>query len=144
MIIAQTPQHAQLFYSIAQYVAKLRSGDSEDAPAAKRRRIDGLAVRHQDNGEDAKPEQIEIGPTVKGTPGASDGQVLLSVAEISFSVPQRKKLVLEFFEWGLRATSLQTGAAEFGVRYKDIRRFFARPHPKLLEMVVVRPLNSVL
>ncbi|KAI9780884.1 MAG: hypothetical protein M1839_006511 [Geoglossum umbratile] len=123
--VTETPQHAQLFHSIAQYVVNLKSGDSEGAPATKKRRIDGLAVRQQSNSEDARTEQSEVGPTVKGTPGVSDGQVLLSVADISFSVPQRKKLVLEFFEWGLRATSAQTGTAEFGVRYKDIRRFFA-------------------
>ncbi|KAI9773854.1 MAG: hypothetical protein M1840_006080 [Geoglossum simile] len=142
--VTQTPQHAQLFYSIAQYVSKLKSGDSEDVPAAKRRRIDGLAVRHQDNSENVRPEQIEIGPMVKGIPGVSDGQVLLLVADISFSVPQRKKLVLEFFEWGLRATSLQTGSAEFGVRYKDIRMFFARLRYKPLKMAVVRPLGLAL
>jgi hypothetical protein len=134
MNIAQTPQHAQLFHTIAQYIVDLKSGGSEDAPAAKRRRIDDLAVRRQSNSEGVRSERPETSPTVKGMPRALDGEVLLLVADISFSVPQRKKLVLEFFEWGLRARNVQTNNVEFGVGYKDIRRSFAKRSPGIFEL----------
>jgi hypothetical protein len=114
-------------------VVNLKSGDFEGAPAAKKRRIDDLVVRHQSNVEELRSERSETGPTLKGTPRASDGPVLLSVADISFSVPQRKKLVLEFFEWGLRAMNVQAGNVEFGVRYTDIRRSFSKCYPKPLK-----------
>ncbi|KAH0563478.1 hypothetical protein GP486_001944 [Trichoglossum hirsutum] len=128
--IAQTPQHARLFHSIAQYVVDLKSGGPEGAPAAKRRRIDDLAVRHQSSSGGGGLERSETGPTVKGMPKILDGKVLLSVVDIAFSVPQRKKLVLEFFEWGLRAGNVQTGNVEFGVGYKDIQHASCVPVPE--------------
>lgn len=51
-----------------------------------------------------------------------------SINDLSFSIPQRKKLTLEIgtlTTQGLRARNPSTGAVEFGVSYQDIRK---RPH----------------
>lgn len=51
-----------------------------------------------------------------------------SINELSFSIPQRKKLTLEIGSLksqGVRARNPSTGAVEFGVSYQDIRK---RPH----------------
>lgn len=51
-----------------------------------------------------------------------------SITELSFSIPQRKKLTLEIGTLktqGVRARNPSTGAVEFGVSYQDIRK---RPH----------------
>src|SRR5436305_14404406 len=116
---AQTPQHAQLFNLIAQYIIDLKTSSPENAPATKKRRIDDLSMRQlsNNNGSDGGAG------TIKGEPNTTtDGPALLAVGEISFSVPQRKKLTLEFFGWGIRAVNPGSGMVEFGVRYGDIRR----------------------
>lgn len=51
-----------------------------------------------------------------------------SIPELSFSIPQRKKLTLEIGSLksqGVRARNPSTGAVAFGVSYQDIRK---RPH----------------
>lgn len=55
-----------------------------------------------------------------------------SITELSFSIPQRKKLTLEIGSLksqGVRARNPSTGAVEFGVSYQDIRK---RPHLLIL------------
>jgi hypothetical protein len=45
-------------------------------------------------------------------------EVVLSVPEISFTVPVRKKLTLELVKEGLRAR-VPSGGVEFGVAWQD-------------------------
>ena len=50
-----------------------------------------------------------------------------ALLDISFSIPQRKKLRLEIGllpEQGLRARNVASNEIEFAVRWKDIRKFF--------------------
>ncbi len=92
---------------------RLARGDVQ-APFSKKRKLD--ASRGASGGS---AEKIMLEAWKEGTWGATN--------DISFSIPQRKKLLLEIGflpEQGLRGRNVATDEIEFAVRWKDIREFF--------------------
>ena len=57
------------------------------------------------------------------------GPVLLSIRDVSFTSPQRKKLLLELTAAGLRGKVPGSGAEAFAVRWNDVRQ--SEPGPPL-------------
>lgn len=79
-----TPQHAPLFEDIARYhLNSQANGTSEDGPAAKKRKI-------------ANGSSLPITSTQTNQPR----EVILEARDISFSLPQRKKLHLGIAQYG--------------------------------------------
>jgi hypothetical protein len=118
-LLAEQPGLRGLFNSISEYVIELRNKSSAtgaEEPAAKKRRL---------NGNDAN------GPG-QGLPVRSNGAEPESMnatwstatpIEASFSVPQRKKLLLQISSKtseGIRALNPGTKEKEFGIPWRDI------------------------
>jgi hypothetical protein len=111
MIIAQNPYSTPVFQNISTYVLSLKRSltSSQDvnnvAPASKKRKLD-------------VPTSVN---------GISDCQVWADKAtravhampDVSFSVPVRKKMRLEWVPGGLRAVNNE-GEIDFGVAWVDI------------------------
>ncbi|KAI9854980.1 MAG: hypothetical protein M1824_006489 [Vezdaea acicularis] len=118
--IAQTPQQAPLFNSISRHVLNVSSSSfSENGPAAKKRRLDvpsGNDLAHRPSTEIPKwRDPQEHADTV--------------IPDLSFSIPQRKKLTLEFTDNGVRAKNPSTQGIEFGVSWGDIEHIALVPVP---------------
>lgn len=121
---AASPQHGALFQDIAQYTSRLlqQSQSSQqqhlakagsDEPAIKKRKLEG------NNG---------IGgalPVTSVHDLKADSPLQFYVQDVSFAVPQRKKLTLEMTAAGgyLRARNQSSKEIEFGIPVKDIREF---------------------
>lgn len=97
----------------------------------------GQTAEAHANGDGSSPKKRKLDAS-QGTGTGTQGKSFLhedwntktcsSITEISFSIPQRKKLTLEIGSLksqGVRARNPSTGAVEFGVSYQDIRK---RPH----------------
>ncbi|OAP60898.1 hypothetical protein AYL99_05900 [Fonsecaea erecta] len=88
--IDATPQYAPLFEDIASYHlnAHLPNGSAHDEPASKKRKLpDGSSL-----------PLAAAAPTQKG--GSHPREVILEARDISFSLPQRKKLHLGIAQYG--------------------------------------------
>ncbi|KAI4269758.1 MAG: hypothetical protein L6R38_007346 [Xanthoria sp. 2 TBL-2021] len=107
--IRQHPELADLFRDIATYISTLTGPIQTNghAPPSKKRKL-----------------EVE----------ASIADTYDSIADVSFSIPQRKKLKLEIgrnSEIGaIRGTSAATGEAEFGIRYIDVDYCICLPVPE--------------
>lgn len=114
--IAKNPEHESLFRDIALYITHLQHASSQeslkaqDEPPSKKRKLEHESI---------DPEGWE-----KGT--------VCEVADVSFSIPQRKKLKLginKSASGGLRAINA-SGASEFGVRWDCVRDIVCLPVPE--------------
>lgn len=119
--LGKTPQHTPLFEDLARYTSSLLSRTAKTAslplvpppsegPAAKKRKIQ--------NGE---PEVTAQAPVdIKG-----DAPIQFYMQDISFAIPQRKKLTLEVTAGTryLRARNQATKEVEFGIPMDRIRKF---------------------
>ena len=104
------PDLKALFLDIATHIRNLNNESSgQQAPASKKRKLE--------------PDD-----------STTDDSQLDSVAEISFSIPQRKKLKLELgrnAERGtIRGTNPSTSEADFWLRWKDIQFCICVPVPE--------------
>ncbi|EPS27619.1 hypothetical protein PDE_02563 [Penicillium oxalicum 114-2] len=126
--IGSTPQHTPLFEDLARYTSVLLARTAKTAslplvpppsegPALKKRKIQ--------NGVAEAPAQAPI--DVKG-----DAPVQFYVQDVSFAIPQRKKLTLEVtagFSY-LRARNQTTKEIEFGIPMDRIRHALCLPVPE--------------
>lgn len=130
--IGESPQHQPLFSSISSYILQLRqsppdtNGTAADEPAAKKRKLDG-----------PDPQKAAA-----GTPGAwanSSSGADFTLPDVSFSIPQRKKLHLQLVGaasagdssgGGIRGCSGGGANVEFGIGFRDIEQVFCLPIPE--------------
>lgn len=118
--IGSAPQYGPLFEDIAKYTYNLQASKpdlSHPAPTAEVV-TEGPAVKKRKllNG-DAPPKAPE--PSAGLT---SDAPLQFYIQDVSFSVPQRKKLTLELTAGGyLRARNQTSKEVEFGVALSQIR-----------------------
>lgn len=118
----------QLFYDISTYLLplKLSAGTGEYTQASKKRKLN----ENGDTGWEIKQES-------KHGNGLDNGHwengSYSEIKEISFSVPQRKKLTLEIGKLpnqGLRASNPSTGETEFQVHWSEIKHVVCLPVPE--------------
>ncbi|KAJ5585221.1 uncharacterized protein N7459_005021 [Penicillium hispanicum] len=127
--IGTTPQHKPLFEDLAQYTCTLlaRTANTSslppvpppsDGPAAKKRKIQ--------NGDSAQTAQAPV--DVKD----SSAPIQFYAQDISFAIPQRKKLTLEVTAGNscLRARNQTTKEIEFGASMDRIRHALVLPVPE--------------
>ncbi|KAI9799132.1 MAG: hypothetical protein M1826_005554 [Phylliscum demangeonii] len=135
--IAQTPTHQDLFLAIGRYILSRTAvddalpdgadADANDRPAKRRR------IKTEAPAPAPAPAQQQT-----AADALSDEPALVTVRDVSFALPQRKKLVLEFTATGLRGGSGSggTGAGAvdappaFAVRAHDIQRAICVPVPE--------------
>ncbi|PYH46100.1 putative negative regulator of DNA transposition (Rtt106) [Aspergillus saccharolyticus JOP 1030-1] len=131
--IRQTPQSAPLFEDIARYTSSLLArtatnarvlpieADSGDGPAAKKRKILNGNGNHTAGAAQQSPGELK-----------ADAPLLFYMQDVSFAVPQRKKLTLEITAGGgfLRARNQATKEVEFGVQLDKIQHVLCLPVPE--------------
>ncbi|PYI04932.1 Rtt106-domain-containing protein [Aspergillus sclerotiicarbonarius CBS 121057] len=124
--IAHTPQHVPLFEDIAKYTSSLLARTAtgpvrpvevvSDGPALKKRKLqNGDATKTQSSGD------------VK-----ADTPLQFYMQDVSFAVPQRKKLTLEVTvgHGFLRARNQTSKEVEFGVQLDKIQHVLCLPVPE--------------
>ncbi|GLA80280.1 hypothetical protein AtubIFM56815_001091 [Aspergillus tubingensis] len=122
--IAHTPQHGLLFEDIAKYTSSLLARTATapirpvevvtDGPAMKKRKLqNGNATSAQSSG-DLK----------------ADTSLQFYMQDVSFAVPQRKKLTLEITAGFLRARNQTSKEVEFGVHLDNIQHVLCLPVPE--------------
>ncbi|MCJ1433595.1 hypothetical protein MMC27_002958 [Xylographa pallens] len=116
------PQLSNLFTGISKYVCELRveaeAGVCAEGPVTKRRKLNGTDSRETENGLPNRPNGTKSETMKADWP-------LVPAIEASFSVPQRKKLLLQVSRnrsEGIRALNPGNRQVEFGLRWKDIAR----------------------
>ncbi|KAL3489183.1 hypothetical protein BJX62DRAFT_163710 [Aspergillus germanicus] len=130
--IGSAPQHAPLFEDIARYTSSLRTRNANnaqpvqvpvhDGPAAKKRKIE--------NGAPA------AGSVDGGAQSLADlkthGELQFYMQDVSFAIPQRKKLTLEVTAGKkfLRARNQASKVVEFGVPLDRIQHVLCLPVPE--------------
>jgi len=115
-----TPQHGELFQDIAQYTSNLQSRVQTQSSNEGNISNQQAAVEQPL----AKKRKLENGKTATTTTSIDDKDAPLQfyAQDISFAVPQRKKLTLEISAAGgfLRARNQVSKNIEFGVALQDI------------------------
>ncbi|PCH05083.1 protein of unknown function DUF1747 [Penicillium occitanis (nom. inval.)] len=130
--ITASPQHGALFHDIAQYTSRLLQQSQplqqrqlakaiSDEPAIKKRKLEG------NNGIGGPAPSATSVHDLK-----VDSPLQFYVQDISFAVPQRKKLTLEMTAAGgyLRARNQTSKEIEFGIPVKDIQHVLCLPVPE--------------
>ncbi|KAK7550861.1 negative regulator of DNA transposition [Phyllosticta citricarpa] len=128
--IDENPNHKPLFSSISSYIMQLhnRSANtngaaSSDEPAAKKRKLD----------EQQQQQAARANGAGAGSWADANAPADLTVSDVSFSVPARKKFQLEVVGKGhgagIRAVGAG-GAVEFGVGFADVDQIFCLPIPE--------------
>ncbi|KAF7597457.1 hypothetical protein BBP40_003704 [Aspergillus hancockii] len=125
--IGTTPQYIPLFEDIARYTSSLQARNaktpvqpvetSTDGPAAKKRKLqNGDAAGHARSSGDLKVDE----------------PLQFHMQDVSFAVPQRKKLTLEITAGRgfLRARNQNTKAVEFGIHMDNIQHVLCLPVPE--------------
>ncbi|KAK8218595.1 negative regulator of DNA transposition [Phyllosticta capitalensis] len=126
--IDENPNQTPLFSSISSYILQLhnRSANtngvtSSDEPAAKKRKLEEQQQAARTNGAGA------------GSWADANAPADLTVPDVSFSVPARKKFQLQVLGKGpgagIRAVGAG-GAVEFGVGFADVDQIFCLPIPE--------------
>ncbi|KAL1639826.1 hypothetical protein SLS58_007570 [Diplodia intermedia] len=145
--IGESPQHQPLFSSISSYIVQLRQNahpppppsvatngataatttTPTNEPAAKKRKIDGAA-------------EAAAGAGTSGAWTNSAAGADFTLSDVSFSIPQRKKLQLQLVAassgagdssgGGLRACSGGGANVEFGIGFRDVEQVFCLPIPE--------------
>ena len=137
--IGTTPQYAPLFEDIARYTTSLLARNdanrtpqhhhnnhtnntvpieaNDDGPAAKKRKL------QQQNGD--APGKANANANAQDL--KTESSLQFSMPDVSFAIPQRKKLTLEVTAGNgyLRARNQTSKEVEFGVSMDKIREFFA-------------------
>ncbi|EEH18538.1 histone chaperone [Paracoccidioides brasiliensis Pb03] len=148
--IASSPEHASLFEDIAKYTCTLRnsSGGAStlsspqlrvaggDGPAEKKRKlINGGALIGEGGANSTNDATLSAGLT-------ADAELQFYVQDLSFAVPQRKKLRLELTRLAssagdssmateyLKARNQVSGEVEFGVPLSKIQHILCLPVPE--------------
>ncbi|CEN61563.1 Putative Histone chaperone rtt106 [Aspergillus calidoustus] len=130
--IGSTPQHAPLFEDIARYTSSLRTTNANiaqpvqvpvhDGPAAKKRKIENgaLAAGSVDGGAQSLADL------------KTHGELQFYMQDVSFAIPQRKKLMLEITAGKkfLRARNQASKVVEFGVPLDRIQHVLCLPVPE--------------
>ncbi|MCJ1403479.1 hypothetical protein MMC11_006702 [Xylographa trunciseda] len=124
------PQLSNLFADISNYVCELQvkagAGLYVEEPVTKRRKLNGSESRETGNGLPNRSNG-----TIPKTMEADWPSV--PAIETSFSVPQRKKLLLQVSRnssEGIRALNPGTRQVEFGLRWSDIEYLICLPVPE--------------
>lgn len=118
-----SPQHGPLFQDIAQYTYSL---------SARTQNSVAQPVQPVEEEPAIKKRKLQSGDAVKSSAGvsdlASDAPLQFYVQDVSFSVPQRKKLALEITAAGglLRARNQTSKEIEFGIPMGKIRKCSGR------------------
>ncbi|KAG0639568.1 hypothetical protein HOY80DRAFT_77577 [Tuber brumale] len=113
-IIAKEPKHSTVFQKIGKYILSLKG--AEEPPSKKRKVEDGKnGVKREVKGE----EDVALGK----------GDIVITVKEISFSVPARKRFTLLLTNGSMSAVNAATGAVEFGVPWNEIQYVACLPVP---------------
>ena len=113
---ARTPEHESLFGDIAHYIKQLQNASSEGP------------LKIQDE-QPSKKRKIEHNSTDNEE---WDKETVCEVVDVSFSIPQRKKLKLSInksVSGGLRTINA-SGTTEFGVRWDRVRDIVCLPVPE--------------
>lgn len=109
--IVSSPQSIPTLVTLSEYVLGLRRQLGEVAePSTKKRKLDVVAKAEESNG---------------AVVGVNGNQVLL-VTDISFSIPQRKKFSIGIFREGIQILAGQGGEGakvEAEIKFKDISKF---------------------
>lgn len=118
----------QLFIDVARYISTSQSSQSaaqsSTGPQPKKRKIEE---------PDHPVKQEPIGHETNGIGQALGGPTLLGLADISFSLPVRKKLQLEllgFSQAGLRVSSVSENKTYFQLALNEIEHAFCLPVPE--------------
>ncbi|KAJ5947077.1 hypothetical protein N7466_000092 [Penicillium verhagenii] len=126
--IGSTPHHEPLFKDLARYTSSLLARTAHtttlpivppptNGPATKKRKIE--------NGQ--PPVTVQLAADLKD----SEAPVQFYVQDVSFAIPQRKKLMLEITtSGGLRARNQATKEIEFGIPMDRIRHALCLPVPE--------------
>ena len=113
---AKAPEHESLFGDIAHYIQHLQHASSQEP------------LKSQDE-QPSKKRKLEHRPI--DTEGW-DKEIICEVADVSFSIPQRKKLKLNINKsasGGFRAINA-SGGSEFGVNWDCVRDIVCLPVPE--------------
>ncbi|MCJ1473117.1 hypothetical protein MMC13_001768 [Lambiella insularis] len=129
--VAQDATLKSLFSSISALVTDLRTRlDKAEAaaegPATKKRKLNGNEGNENGNGLPDRSQGVLSETMEADWPSASP-------IETSFTVPQRKKFLLQISRKkseGIRALNAGTGQTEFGIRWKDIEHIVCLPVPE--------------
>ncbi|KAL3455694.1 histone chaperone rtt106 [Aspergillus heterothallicus] len=133
--ITSTPQHAPLFEDIARYTSSLRTRAANsvqpvqvpvhDGPAAKKRKIENgaAAVAAADGTAGVAQSLADL---------KTHGELQFYMQDVSFAIPQRKKLMLEITAGKefLRARNQASKEVEFGVPLDRIQHVLCLPVPE--------------
>ncbi|KAI9888563.1 MAG: hypothetical protein M1814_006804 [Vezdaea aestivalis] len=113
--IAQSPQTAPLFTSLAEYILEIQGANTNTGqlPAVKKRRLDVNGTASVSTLNDQWPD---------------DSTLVLSIPDVSFVLPQRKKYALELLANGVRGRNAG-GLVEVGIQWKDIAYIILTPQP---------------
>ncbi|GKZ28762.1 hypothetical protein AbraIFM66950_000117 [Aspergillus brasiliensis] len=122
--IAHTPQHGLLFEDIAKYTSSLLARTAtaptrpvevvSDGPAMKKRKL-----------QNGNTTSAQFSGDLK-----TDTSVQFYMQDVSFAVPQRKKLTLEVTAGFLRARNQTSKEVEFGVPLDNIQHVLCLPVPE--------------
>ncbi|OCK80001.1 Rtt106-domain-containing protein [Lepidopterella palustris CBS 459.81] len=129
--IDEYPSHSLLFRDISAYIlnhSNIQSTVVNGEPAAKKRKLEN--TEGAQNGAAAAK-------SISGTWADAAVQASWKCADTSFSLPLRKKLMLEMVtggngvkEGGIRAINPSTGTVEFGVAWRNVEQIFCLPLPE--------------
>ncbi|PYH82047.1 Rtt106-domain-containing protein [Aspergillus uvarum CBS 121591] len=131
--IEHTPQYAPLFEDVAKYTSSLLARSvanarvqpieavSDDGPAAKKRKTQNGGDGHTAAAAQQSPGDLK-----------TDAPLQFYMQDVSFAVPQRKKLTLEITAGGgfLRARNQTSKEVEFGVELDKIQHVLCLPVPE--------------
>ncbi|KAF2229989.1 Rtt106-domain-containing protein [Viridothelium virens] len=139
--LARFPEQHTLFEEIAFYINNHNSISSTDGPN-KKRKING-------SGTPQNTTMSDLQAAVKKGGNWETPIAYYRVPEVSFSIPQRKKFMLELCsegssiakatgslqmtekgQGGIRAVNTSTGKLEFGIGWNDIEQIICLPVPE--------------
>ncbi|CUS09390.1 unnamed protein product [Tuber aestivum] len=112
-VIAREPKHSTIFQNIGKYILSLRGTDE---PPSKKRKVG--------DGKNGVKEEVKVEDVVLG-----EGDIVITVKEISFSIPARKKFTLLLTKSSMSAVNAATGVVEFGVPWSEIQYVACLPVP---------------
>ncbi|KAL2864592.1 putative negative regulator of DNA transposition (Rtt106) [Aspergillus lucknowensis] len=129
--IGSTPQHAPLFEDIARYTSSQRTRIAGNPVQS----LHNVQVVHE--GPAAKKRKIENGAGTGGNAQSlaelkTHGELQFYMQDVSFTIPQRKKLMLEITAGKkyLRARNQASKEVEFGVSMDRIQHVLCLPVPE--------------
>ena len=111
----KNPKLESLFQDIAQYIVNLRGiTETQSQQPSKKRKLDSAFNGKEPTSSTWKPGSFS------------------TFKELSFTVPQRKKLTLEIGDAsaGLRAMNPTTNDVEFGANWRDVAQIVCLPVPE--------------